>query len=340
MSDRTTRQDRDPNINDVASLAGVSPTTVSRVLNNRGYLSDRTKQKVADAMEELNYRPNEVARSLFGRRTRSIGVIVPTVAVPFFGELVVGLEHSLAMKGYRTLLCDSLGYSENERDYLKQLESNRVDGLVTGSHNAAIPEYLATRLPVVAVDRDLGPDVPNFRSDNDGGAYDATSLMLERGSRRPALLTSTAGPHNARETGYRRRLAEAGVEPLVEAVKFGLPESQRTGLIRDVLDGLPDGVDGVFATDDVTACAVVDWARSRGRSVPGDFRVVGFDGTPAVRALVPWLTTVQQPVKQIAQAAVDDLLEQIEHPEERAARGTPTGGPVEFPVRLIEGETT
>lgn len=330
------RTDRDPNINDVAALAGVSSTTVSRVLNNRGYLSVATKQRVAEAMDELNYRPNEVARSLFGQRTRSIGVIVPTVALPFFGELVVGIEHSLAMRGYRALLCNSLGYSENERDYLKQLESNRVDGLITSSHNAAIPEYLATRLPVVAVDRDLGPDVPNFRADNLEGARTATELLLRRGSRRPALITSSTGTHNHRETGYRNVLTEAGIEPLVEAVKFGLPESQRHQLIGKALDSLPADVDGVFATDDLSACSVVAWARRQGRTIPDDFRVIGFDGTPAVRAIAPWLTTIQQPIKQIAQAAVDALITQIAETDVRKCSQTEA---VEFPVNVIEGET-
>lgn len=339
------RHVRDPNINDVAAAAGVSPTTVSRVLNNRGYLSDKTRTRVATAMEELNYRPNEIARSLFGQRTRSVGVIVPTVSVPFFGELAVGLEHSLAARGYRTLLCNSLGYSENERDYLQQLESNRVDGLITGSHNAAIPEYLTTRLPVVAVDRDLGPNVPNFRADNAAGARDATDLLLARGAHRPAMITSTPGPHNQREQGYRTRMAEAGVEPLVDAVKFGLPQAERSRLIAQVLDGLPDDVDGVFATDDLTACAVVDWARRAGRRIPEDFRVVGFDGTPALRAAAPWLTTVQQPVKQIAQAAVEELLTRIESGTGSTDSTDSTDdsdpvAPVEFPVTVLEGETT
>ena len=119
------RQSREPNIADVAALAGVSPTTVSRVLNNRGYLSQATKDKVAQAMAELRYRPNEVARALLGQRTRIVGVILPTVALPFFGEVAVSVEHALAERGYRTLLCNSLGRSEIERDYLLQLEGNR-----------------------------------------------------------------------------------------------------------------------------------------------------------------------------------------------------------------------
>lgn len=332
------RQGREPNIADVAALAGVSPTTVSRVLNNRGYLSQATKDKVAAAMAELHYRPNEVARALLGQRTRIVGVILPTVSLPFFGEVAVSLEHALAERGYRTLLCNSLGRSEIERDYLLQLEGNRVDGLISGAHNDTIPEYATTRLPVVTIDRELAGHIPNVRADNTTGGRLATELLLRRGCRRPVLFTSTSGPRNLREAGYRAVLADAGIEPTVVTVRFGTPEPERTRLIDAALDGLGTGIDGVFATDDLTACAVVDWARRTGRKVPDDLRVVGFDGTAALRAAVPWLTTVQQPIRQICRAAVDVLLERIEGGPGNDER--PAVAPVEFPVTLIEGATT
>lgn len=327
------RPGREPSIADVAALAGVSPTTVSRVLNNRGYLSQATKDKVAEAMAELHYRPNEVARALLGRRTKTVGVILPTVALPFFGEVAVSVEHALTERGYRTLLCNSLGRAEVERDYLLQLEGNRVDGLISGAHNDTIPEYATTRLPVATIDRELAGHIPNVRADNRMGGRLATELLLRRGSRRPALFTSTAGPRNLREAGYRAVLAEAGIEPVIVTVKFGTPEPERTQLIEAALAELGNQIDAVFATDDLTACAVVEWTRRTGRSVPDDLRVVGFDGTPAIRAAAPWLTTVQQPIRQIARAAVDLLLAQIEDDTH------PTGS-LEFGVTLIEGTTT
>lgn len=332
------RHGREPRIADVATLAGVSPTTVSRVLNNRGYLSQTTKDKVAAAMAELHYRPNEVARALLGQRTRIVGVILPTVSLPFFGEVAVAIEHALAEHGYRTLLCNSLGRSEIERDYLRQLEGNRVDGLISGAHNDAIAEYATTRLPVVTVDRDLAGHIPNIRADNTTGGRLATELLLRRGSRAPALFTSTSGPRNLREAGYRAVLAEANIDPTVITVKFGTPEPERTRLIDAALDRLGGDIDSVFATDDLTACAVVDWARRAGRRVPDDLRVVGFDGTAALRAAAPWLTTIKQPIRQICRTAVQVLLDRIEAGPGAGER-TPIA-PVEFPVTLIEGATT
>lgn len=339
------RPGSEPTIADVAVLAGVSPTTVSRVLNNRGHLSQATKDKVAEAMADLHYRPNEVARALLGQRTRVVGVILPTVALPFFGEVAVSLEHALAERGYRTLLCNSLGRSEVERDHLLQLEGNRVDGIISGAHNDSIPEYATTRLPVVTIDRELAPHIPNVRADNTAGGRLATELLVGRGARRPALFTSTSGPRNLREAGYRAVLAEAGIEPTVVTVRFGTPEPERSRLIDAALDGLGDTIDAVFATDDLTACAIIDWARRNGRTIPDDLKVVGFDGTGALRAAVPWLTTVQQPIGQICRAAVEILLRRIEDGPAAPDPSTPGAerpavAPVEFPVSLIEGATT
>ena len=161
-------QPHEPTLADVARAAGVSLTTVSRVLNNRGYLSQATKDRVAAAIKELGYRPNQLARALHGKSTRTIGVIVPTVALPFFGELAAELEDALAVHDYRILVCNSMGRADREREYLDLLVSHRVDGIVSGAHNEDLSEYGAIRMPLVAVDRDLSPAIPN----DNGRAHD------------------------------------------------------------------------------------------------------------------------------------------------------------------------
>ena len=107
---------REPTLADVAELAGVSLTTVSRVLNNRGYLSEKTKKNVADAIETLGYRPNSLARALHGKRTQTVGLIVPAVSLPLFGALAVEVENALADAGYRLLICNSMGRADRERE--------------------------------------------------------------------------------------------------------------------------------------------------------------------------------------------------------------------------------
>ena len=127
-------------LTDVAKLAGVSPTTVSRVINNYGYLSQKTIDKVHQAMGELNYQPNGLARSLQGKSTQLIGLVFPSVSHPFFGELIETLERKLFVQGYKVILCDSEKDPEKERAYLRMLAANKVDGVITGSHNLAINE--------------------------------------------------------------------------------------------------------------------------------------------------------------------------------------------------------
>jgi LacI family sucrose operon transcriptional repressor len=318
----------------------VSVATVSRVLNNRGYLSQETRNTVAKAIKELGYRPNQVARSLLGRRTRTVGLIVPTVALPFFGEMAVGVENALADQGYRLLLCNSLGRSDRERDHLDLLLANRVEGIISGAHNDPVTEYGAVQMPIVTIDRDLAPHIPNVRAANASGGRLATGLLLRRGARRPALVTSRSRPENLREQGYREVMAEAGLEPEILAVDFHTAEDERVRRIHRWLDDLDEQVDAVFATDDLMAASVLEWAHRVGRRVPDEFKVVGFDGTLAIRRALPGLTTVQQPIDQLCRTAVGLLVGQIE----RRIQGEPPSSAiipaVELPVSLVEGWTT
>ncbi len=333
-------QRREPTLTDVAELAGVSLTTVSRVLNNRGYLSEATKERVSAAIAELNYRPNQAARVLHGMATRSIGVIVPTVALPFFGELAAQLEIALAEHGYRILVCNSQGRAEREREYLDLLVSHRVDGIISSAHNEDLADYGTVRMPLVMIDRDLSPAIPNIRCDNVRGGVLATEHLLQRGARHPLLLTSRTGRRNGREAGYRSTLAREGIETQIVAVDFNTPEPERTQRINDELTSRIGGFDAVFATDDLTAAGVVEWARSAGLSVPEDLRVIGFDGTRAIRQAMPGLTTIQQPIAELSRRAVAELLAQIEAIHDGVELRAPGIAPIELPVELIVGRTT
>lgn len=244
---------REPTLADVAELAGVSLTTVSRVLNNRGYLSDKTKKNVADAIEMLGYRPNSLARALHGMRTQTVGLIVPAVSLPFFGELAVEVENALADAGYRILICNSMGRADREREYLSLLVGNRVDGIISGAHNEGLGEYDTIRMPLVTIDRELSPSIPNVRCANEEAGAMATRALIEGGCHHPLLLTSRSGPRNLREAGYRAEVERAGLTPRVVTVPFDTPTPQRFAMVRDALDEAraTAPVDGVFATDDL-----------------------------------------------------------------------------------------
>ncbi len=331
--------DREPRLGDVAKRAGVSVATVSRVLNNRGYLSQSTRERVARAIDELGYRPNQVARSLLSRRTGTIGLIVPSTALPFFGEVALGVEDALAERGLRLLLCNSHGRSDREREHLDLLVRNRVDGIISGAHNDQLSEYRSIRQPVVTIDRELAPHIQNVRADNERGGRLATQLLLRRGATRPALLTSRSHERNLREYGYRAVLDQAGIEPVVLTAEFNLPGPERTRVVEACLNEVAGDIDAVFATDDMLAAITLEWAYNAGLSVPQELRVVGFDGTMAMRSALPGLSTVQQPIADLARRAVELLAGRIER-SDSGPDGDPAVPAVVLPVKLIEGRTT
>src|SRR5690606_28060339 len=144
-------------------------------------ISDKTREKVQKAMNELNYFPNEVARSLFNKRSNLIGIIVPTTTNPFFGELTFHLENICASRGYKVLLCNSLNQIDKEEKYLEMLLRNQVDGIIVGTHNQGILDYHKQNLAVVAVDRYLSETIPVVSSDNYEGGKIATELLISEG---------------------------------------------------------------------------------------------------------------------------------------------------------------
>ena len=169
-------------LTDVAKLAGVSPTTVSRVINKKGYLSEKTIQKVNEAMRELGYKPNNLARSLQGKSAKLIGLIFPNISNVFYAELIDKLEHQLFKNGYKTIICNSEHDSEKEREYIEMLEANQVDGIISGSHNLGIEDYNRVTAPIISFDRNLSPDIPVVSSDNYAGGVLAAQTLVKTGA--------------------------------------------------------------------------------------------------------------------------------------------------------------
>ena len=144
-------------------------TTVSRVLNNSGYVSEETRQKIEDAMKELNYTPNELARQLFHKKTGIVAVLVPTVGHPFFSDFVDKIEEELYKKGYKTMVCNTIKEGNAELDYLDMLNRHIVDGVISGVHTLEEEEYRKIKKPIVALDRYLGEEIPVVTSNHTKG---------------------------------------------------------------------------------------------------------------------------------------------------------------------------
>src|SRR5690606_5987687 len=168
-------------IKDVAEKVGVSVTTVSRVLNNRGYLSEDLKRRVREAMEELNYQPNEIARSLFRKKSNIIGLIIPDISHPFFGEIAKQIEYYAYKNQYKILLCNSQLNKKKESEYINMLKASQVDGIIMGSHTLDIREYSSINLPVATLDRHVSETIPYVSSDHYQGCVLATKLLLTKG---------------------------------------------------------------------------------------------------------------------------------------------------------------
>jgi len=320
-------------IDDVAKFAGVSKTTVSRVLNNRGYLSEKTIKKVHDAIDYLNYQPNAVARQLYKKETKLVGLIFPTVDNPFFGELVAELEKRLFDAGFKVLIGNSMNDPEKEETYLKELISNQVDGLIVGAQNIGIDEYHNANLPVVAIDRVMNEDIPVISSDNYMGGKLATELLINSGAKH---IINTDGPRNLETPAHRRRdayedvMKDHGLDPHTCLIDFNWDMDQKAKAVQEIFTEYPE-VDGIFATNDIDAALIWQTATKLGYKIPDDLKIVGYDGSNTTRMLLPELTTIQQPVEEMATAAVKTLIQRID--------GKKTDLEQTIPVKVWQGQS-
>ncbi|MGZ1166594.1 LacI family DNA-binding transcriptional regulator [Lactobacillus delbrueckii subsp. bulgaricus] len=274
-------------------------------------------------MRELNYQPNTLARSLQGKQTKMIGVIMPSITNPFFAELVAAIEDKLEADGYKMLLCDADQDSDKERRYLRMLEANQVDGIIAGSHNLGIEEYQRYGLPIVT-------------SDNYQGGCLATQALVDAGCGHVYFVgnpVKTGNPTSRRFDGYADTVAAAGLT--VHTARSAFYESP-AAKARELRELLTSGrkIDGVFCSDDLTAILLLKEARKLGIRVPEDLKIVGFDGTQLVQNYVPELATVVQPVPDLAGTLVKLLYERIADPEKKLAQNSYL-----LPVKLLRNQT-
>lgn len=326
-------------IEDVAERAGVSVTTVSRVLNNRGYISQKTRDKVDEAMKALNYQPNEMARALFRKKSNMIGLIVPSVAHPFFSELAYHLEYYADRSGYKLLLCNSNRDIAKEREYIDMLKKNRVDAIVMGSSVLDVQHYLDLNLPIVSFDRTIAGNIPIVTSDNRLGGSLAARLLLEKDCRRPVYVyRGLGGPHHrallasGRAQGFDEALRLAGVAPFhIELGQASEEEDRTDESIDRFLEENPD-VDGIFASSDVIAAEVMQACHRLSKRIPRDMKLIGYDDVHIASLVTPRLSTIRQPIREMCQRSVELIARQLE--------GEEVAGLHSFPVTLIERETT
>ncbi|HZG86264.1 LacI family DNA-binding transcriptional regulator [Paenibacillus sp.] len=296
-------------IKDVAERAGVTVTTVSRVLNNRGYISQETREKVYRVMQEINYQPNEIARSLTRKRSMILGVIIPAIAHPFFAELTNHIERYASSLGYKILLCNSRLDQQKEKDYIDMLKSNRVDGVFMASHTLEIDEYKKLARPVVTFDRRI-ENIPFVSSDNEQGGALVAELLMSKQCRKIAHISGNLQLDllsNRRTESFVRTLRARSVEPvLVELGPDVFEAADNERVIAKLFAEHPD-VDGIFASGDLLALNVMQACTARGIAVPDRVKLVGYDDIEVAKLMNPSLTTVKQPLEAMARRVVELL---------------------------------
>lgn len=321
-------------INDVAERAGVSVTTVSRVLNNRGYISDKTRKLVYKTMEELDYQPNEIARSLLRKQSNIIGLIVPTVAHPFFSEFANAVEYYAYQSGCKLLLCNSQLDPVKERDYIDMMKRHRVDGIIMGSHTLEVEEYTQLMYPIVTLDRKIA-DLPFVASDNARGGQLAAQLLIDKGCRKVAHICGNLQLDllaNLRTEAFEKTMRAQNIEYMTIQTSMDVFDQGEYEAIISRLLTEHDDIDGIFATSDIIAAFVIKWCRKIGKEIPRQLKVIGYDDINITTWISPSITTIRQPIQEMGKLAVELIRQQLD--------GKMIDKQHVLPVQLIERETT
>ena len=297
----------------VAERAGVSPSTVSRILNGTAVVSDEKRAAVDAAVAKLEFVPNPVARGLAGGRTLSIGVVSQAIDSPFYGAALRGIEMELDAVGYSPLFMSGNWHADEEARCIDVLRSRRVDGMIvlTGRLADSALRSLARKLPVVVTGRSLkAGNLVSMDFDNREGARQATRHLIDLGHRRVAFIGGDPEHPDAidRQQGYRSALEAAGLRfdpALVTQGNF----SEHSGLLA--VERLMDSrtrFSAVFAANDQMAIGAALGLHRRGRRIPDDVSLVGFDDLAGSVYMLPPLTTVHNPIQEIGQLAARAML--------------------------------
>jgi LacI family transcriptional regulator len=312
---------RRPTIRDVATRAGVSHQTVSRVINGHDSVTDETRERVRAAIRELKYVPSPIARGLISNRTHSLGLVTAEISDHFFAEVAAGAEVEARRRGFYLIIASvEESAPDDEHAYLRLMLERRVEGLIIASptpllNNEQLPPALAERVPIVVLA--AGHDVAGFTVvdvDNERGGFDAATLLVRSGHRRIATITGPLEWPSARDrlAGYRDALRQAGIEPDAALVEhchdWGLAAGQEAAG-RLLEGGAP--FTAIFAQSDLMAIGAIEVLRARGLAVPGDVSVVGYDDIPVAAFVDPPLTTVGQPMREVGELAASIVLDAL-----------------------------
>ena len=325
-------------IRDVARHVGVSPMTVSRVINDSALVSPETRRRVENAISELGYVPSRLARGLSAQRTGTLAVIVPDVANPFFTLIVRGAEDVARRAGYRVILCDTRADLGVEREVIEEMIAHRVEGILIAPVSDRSREHLRRlarfAVPFVLVDRTVpGVDADVVLGDSAEGGRRLVEHLVSLGHRRIGLIVENDEVSTARDRrrGYEAALRTAGLplDPALVVEAAVDPDGGYEGMRR--LLALDEPPTGVFTVNNLVGLGAIEAVRAAGLEVPDDIALVCFDDIEYASRLYPFLTVMEQPAETFGTLSAQLLLERIERRAPERTRVVVL--PAEFVVR-------
>lgn len=305
------------NIRDVAERAGVTPMTVSRVINDSGYVKNETRARVEAAIAELNYVPNLLGQGLRFKQTNTIGLIIPDISNPYWVTVIRGAEKIASDNGYQVILCNADASEEKEMEQLENLVKRQVDGfLIAPIRNLPGPiDFVQKqRIPIVVIGYPMPEiDVDVVRCDGEEGAYKLVNLLLELGHQRIAMLTGprTIVTATERVAGYERALREAGLPVADELILYGHFTPDKGYEMAQKMLAMNPLPTAVVTGNNFIAIGVTKALLEAGLRIPEDLSIVTFDGPPSDLVIDPFFTMVAQPGYEWGAQAADLLLKRI-----------------------------
>lgn len=329
-------------IKEIARLSGVSVATVSRVINENGRYSEKTRQKVLDVINAYQYETNSIAKSLRMNKSQTIGVLVPDINNEFFSVIVQEIESYFFEKGYSTIICNTAKNAEKEREYLKTLDGKMVDGLVCISGQEEVStDVLKRKIPIVCIDRrpKIDSNVAFIESNHYEGGFLATEELIHKGCRNILVLTkqNNLSSVNERLHGYRDALKKNGLVFGKEQLIYVHNDQSNLEGAKQAVQRLLDQkvkFDGIFATNDWLGLGALLALQENGIRVPDEVKIVGFDNDTISKYCNPPLTTINQDKVSLAKKACQVLLNMIEGAMIKDEQHQVV------PVNLVERQTT
>lgn len=298
------------NIRTIAKIAGVSIATVSRYLNGTEHVSDEVKLKIQKVIEEVNYKPNALARAVFTKNSKTIGLMVPNISNPFFNQMSSVIEENANNNGYNILLCNTDDNIEKEKKYLDVLQSHRVAGIVV-ARSQCKEEYKNIDIPIISFENHISDDIITVSSDNYSGGKIAFEHLYESGCRR---ILHIKGPKSFEATEERcRGFFDAAKEKKLEIDFIEFESDFQVEMLKENIEKLNtiNKYDGIFVFNDIAAATVMKFLKMKNTKIPKDIQVIGFDNSFICELLHPSLTTINQPIQELGKATIEILIKLI-----------------------------